>query len=154
MRREKIILQTSQHSKRLESDHKGTYLEVNLIFSSAKPDRMEIFQFKNTESQGLFKSLTTETLDFTNCFEDDLPFEIQAQKWRKCLNTYFHKSFKKVRITNKPKKNNSTLGLLLSRRSALKKKLNKEEKDDEEILKLEELISEECQDENRKKGDG
>lgn len=39
----------------------------------------------------------------------------------------------------------------MDRRAVLKKKQNLEEKDEEEILKLEELIAEECQEENRKK---
>ena len=110
-----------------------------------------MFQFKNAESQQLFKMPTTNTTEFTDCFEDDSPLEFQAAKWRKVLNSFFQKSFKKVRITNKPRKNNSILNVLLDRRSTLKKKENKDEKDDDEILNLEALIAEECQDENKKK---
>ena len=93
-----------------------------------------MFQFKNAESQLLSKTLTTNTTEFTDCFEDDSPLESQAAKWRKVLNSFFKKSFKKVRITNKPRKNNSILNFLLDRRSILKKKENKDEKDDDEIL--------------------
>ena len=101
--------------------------------------------------QQLFKMLTTNTTEFTDCFEDDSPLESQAAKWRKVLNTFFQKSFKKVRISNKPKKDNSILNVLLKRRTNLKKKTNKDENYDDEMMNLETLIAEECQEENRKK---
>ena len=86
----------------IESDHNPVILEINLIFTAIKPERIDIFQFKNIESQTLFKRLTSETNDFTNCFSNELDFEEQAMNWRKLLNDYFYKSFKIVRITNKP----------------------------------------------------
>ena len=76
-----------------ESDHNNCELEVNLFFSSAKQECIEIFQFKNLESQKLFKNLTTETNDFTDCFKNNLDFDVQARNWKKVLDNYFHKSW-------------------------------------------------------------
>ena len=42
----------------IETDHNPVYLEVNLEFSSIKPERIEVFQFKNKASQIEFKRLT------------------------------------------------------------------------------------------------
>ena len=56
--------------KVIESDHNVEILEVNLQFSHLKPERMEIFQFKNRNSQLEFKQLTTNTTDFSNCFKN------------------------------------------------------------------------------------
>ena len=135
----------------IETDHNPLTLEIMLDFSSFKPERIEIFLFKNKDSQMKFKNLTSNTNEFTRCFEDDSPFETQAAKWRKLLNSFFHKSFKKVRITNKPKKKHSNISILLSKRSHLKKKDELNEKEEEEIVTLERLIAEQCEEENRKK---
>jgi hypothetical protein len=64
-------------------------LEINLLFSPIKQDRIEIFEFRNQESQILFKKLTSDTQEFSNCFNNELDFEIQANNWRKLLNKYY-----------------------------------------------------------------
>ena len=46
---------------------------------SEKPERIEIFNFKNTESQAVFCKLTSETEEFTNCFEDGKPLKQQLE---------------------------------------------------------------------------
>ena len=82
-----------------ESDHNPIFLYLDLLFSKIKNERLEIYQFKNT-------------IDFTNCFDNELPFEEQATQWRKVLNNFFQKSFKKIRISSKPKKKMTEKGLL------------------------------------------
>ena len=71
-----------------ESDHNGSYLEINLTFSAIKPERIEIFQLKNIGYQKKFKRLAANTSDFTSCFNDDIPFVIQAANWIKCLKSW------------------------------------------------------------------
>ena len=65
----------------IETDHNPVILEVNLEFSESKPERLEIFDFKNTEAQEIFRNLTTKTKEFSECFQNDLPFEVQALNW-------------------------------------------------------------------------
>ena len=67
------------------------------------------------------------------------------------MNTFFHKSFKKIRITGKPKGDKSRIGKFMDDRNKLKKKQILDVKDEEELSKLESLISDACQDENREK---
>ena len=54
----------------IETDHNPVILEVNL--------ELEIFDFKNTEAQEISRYLTTKTKEFSECFQNDLPFEVQA----------------------------------------------------------------------------
>ena len=50
---------------------------------------------------------------------------------------FFHRAFKKIRITNKVKIKKTEINDLMNRRSQLKKKGEIEEKDEEEIFKIE-----------------
>ena len=124
--------------KVIESDHNVEILDISLEFSNLKPERIEIFQFKNKNSQAEFKKLTSNTTDFSSCFENDLAFEDQAKSRKKVLKDYFFNAFKKVRLTNKQKVKNSEMNDLLHRRKKLKSKQNVTEKDDEEIENIEE----------------
>ena len=80
-----------------------------------------------------------------------LSFEEQTTMWRKVLNDYFRKSFKKIRISNKPSKKHSDINLLMEKRRKLKKKNSLNEKEEEELSKIELNIAEKCEDLNRKK---
>ena len=62
------------------------------------------------------------------------------------LDDYFHKSFKKIRITNRIKKKSSKIHDLMDKRSHLKKKSSLVEKDEQELIEIEAMIAEECQD--------
>ena len=110
-----------------------------------------MFDFKNKESQKVFKSLTSNTIEFSKCFENDMKFEDQALQWRKVLNSFFQKAFKKIRIKSKAKKKSSEIDNLMSKRSKLKKKDLLDEEEEEEIILLENLIAEKCEETNRKK---
>ena len=134
-----------------ESDHNPIFLYLDLLFSKIKNERLEIYQFKNTESQQIFKSLTSNTIDFTNCFDNELPFEEQATQWRKVLNNFFQKSFKKIRISNKPKKKMTELNIMMEKRRFYKKKECLSDKEEEELSKLEVEIAEKCEELNKKK---
>ena len=119
--------------------------------SEIKSERRELFDFKNTESQQVFRDLTTNTREFSKCFENDLPFENQASNFRKVLNKFFYRSFKKIRITNKPKRNKTYIGDLMKERTKLKKNQFLNVDDEDKLVNIECMISEACEDENRKK---
>ena len=84
------------------------------------------------------------------CFDNDMKFEDQAFKWRKVLNNHFHKAFKKIRISSKVKKKKSEITELMDKRSQLKKKIDLTENEEEEILSLEKLIADKCEEKNRR----
>ena len=135
----------------IESDHNPVKIEVNLSFTKAKPERIEIFQFKNRVSQQEFKRLTTDTTEFSDCFKNNISFENQAMNWRKVLTKFFQQSFKKIRITNNPVKNKSSIILLMDKRMCLKKKQILSDDEEDELVNLEVMIAESCENENRKK---
>ena len=135
----------------IESDHNPLFLHVNLLFEKIKEERLEVFQFRNKESQQVFKTLTSNTKDFTNCFKDNLSFEEQSTNWRRVLNSYFQKSFKKIRITNKPKKKMSEINVLMEKRRVFKKKDCLTDEEEEELRAIEGKIAKTCEEQNRKK---
>ena len=71
------------------SDHYIVTLSCNFMTRKNKPERMELFNFKDPNGQQLFRELTTNTNKLTQCFEGDISFEKQSQNWFKCLNSYF-----------------------------------------------------------------
>ena len=86
----------TQIGRAIESDHNPVILELNLIFEAIKPERREIFQFKDKAAQLEFKRLTTDTKDFTNCFNNELDFEVQASNWRNSWIFLFTKLSKTI----------------------------------------------------------
>ena len=87
--------------KARDSDHATEYLDLDLRFGKERPQRHELWNFKNKEAQQKFKTLTSETEDFSNCFENNLPVLKQIENWRNIFEMHCKKAFKKVRITNK-----------------------------------------------------
>ena len=134
-----------------ESDHNPLFLYLDLLFSKLKNERIEVFQFRNKESQLLFNTQTSNTSEFTECFQNDLSFQEQSSNWRTVLNKYFQKSFKKIRITNKQNKKHSEINMLMERRRILRKKDFLKENEEEELSKLEERIAAQCEEVNRRK---
>ena len=110
-----------------------------------------MLDWNNKKAQQSFKTLTTYTDEFTNCFIGQLPLEEQAKKWRKVLTKYLHKSFKRIRIRNKPRIKKTEIDDLISKRKILKAKQNISEKDEEKLAELEAEISDSSQDENHRK---
>ena len=106
--------------KATDSDHNTQYMDVDLNIDSIKPERIEMFNFKDKEGQDKFKQVTTETLEFSKCFEDDAPLIEQIDNWQKILKSSCSKAFKKIRITNKNMKPlNKEIAELIDKRNDL-----------------------------------
>ena len=88
-------------SKAKDSDHFTEYLDIDLKVNPAKPVRKEIYNFKCKESQDTFKDITSNTEEFSKCFENNLSLLDQINNLRKVLKFKCQKVFKKIRITNK-----------------------------------------------------
>ena len=72
--------------KATDSDHFTQYMDVTLEVITEKPERKEIFNFKHKESQVNFKKNTSNTKEFSECFESDLPILEQVQNGDMCSN--------------------------------------------------------------------
>ena len=90
-----------KRGKAVDSDHFTQFMDLDLKFETEKPQRVEILNFKDKEGQIKFRKLTSETDAFSKCFMSDEPLLIQIRKWRNTLDTFWRKSFKKIRIRKK-----------------------------------------------------
>ena len=99
-----------------------------------RAERVELFNFKNEECQQNFYELTNATTRFTGCFKNKKPFKKQAEDWKSTLDSFFHQSFKNVRITERKIKE-TDISKLIEERKKLKYRMSKnnEELDDEKI---------------------
>ena len=64
--------------KAIDTDHMTTILKVSLKVIPEKPQKREIFNFRDSSGLEKFKISTTETKEFTNCFMNDNPVNLQA----------------------------------------------------------------------------
>ena len=114
---------------------------------SEKPERVEIFNFKDEQSLKNFRKSTTETEEFTECFKDDAPLPLQVEMWRTVLNSHCNQSFKKIRIRKKKLKPiKSKISAFINERNILSKD---PEKNEDKINALNEQIAENIAEENR-----
>ena len=134
--------------KAVDTDHFTEFMDLEIETVEEKPAREEIFNFKDLESQELFKNLTSDTKAFTNCFNNEKPIEEQIENWRKTLKNFCHKAFKKIRIKrSRPRPIHKSIGYLIDKRNALVK--NKAPS--EEINNLDSIIADKQASHNREK---
>ena len=131
-----------------DTDHFTQYLDLNLKVDRQKPERVEIYDFKSNDGQKKFKKLTSETKQFTDCFNNMYPLLQQVKTWRETLETFCKRSFRKIRIRKrKMKPLNSKLSLLID----LRNKLIKNKGDINEVNVVIEKIANEEAEVNRAK---
>ena len=140
---------------KVDSDHNTMIARFSLAVEIEKTTAMreEHFNFKNEEAQKLFFENTEDAPELIKCFENDEENVLdQGSKWFKQLNRTFHKSFKKIRITKKPK-DDPTTELIENRRELLNKlKVGEDSVENEtKIFEKEKKIEAEIADENKKK---
>ena len=135
-----------QTGKAVDSDHKTEFMDLDFKVIREKPIRREIFHFKDQLGQAKFKTLTSETQEFTKCFENDFPLEKQIELWQKVLKKTCIKAFKKIRVTGRKKTKpiNQELTRLINHRNKLPRN-----KDVNDIKDIEKRISDIEAKENR-----
>ena len=111
-----------KNGKAVDSDHYTLYVDLELEITKEKQERHEIYNFKDKESQQLFKMNTTETSDFTDCFDGENSLLENIEKWRKALEKHCSIAFKKIRIKdNKTKPLSKRITSLINKRNSLTK---------------------------------
>ena len=115
-----ILTNYQRGGRAINSDHFTEYMDIDLELINEKPERIELFNFKDENSQLIFKKSTSETYEFTNCFLDEAPLKIQVENWRKVLNSHCKNAFKKIRIRKKKVKPISpSIATLINQRNTL-----------------------------------
>ena len=97
--------QVRRGGKSANTDHLLEYMDLDLKIETEKPERRELWNFKNKEAQNNFKAQTTNTKDFSECFSNKLPVLDQINNWRKVFSKHCRNAFKKVRVTNRRRGN-------------------------------------------------
>ena len=100
-----------------------------------------MLNLRNRDCQKAFKEASEDNPELLNCFENNLPIQVQSKKWIKRLNVLLHGSFKKVRIVNSRKKNNVKMKGLLEDRIKAKQELKPINISEEMRRKVEDRIA-------------
>ena len=101
-------------------------MDIKIEYDKMKPERQEIFNYKESQGQEKFKMFTTNTNQFSNCFNQKSSLINQVEKWRNVLISFIKRSFKKIRIRNGGSKfTNVILKNLINKRNFLLLKKNK-----------------------------
>ena len=77
--------QYAKTSKAVDSDHMTEFMDLDIDIEPVKQERVEMFNFKEEASKNVFKKLTTETEEFTQCFNNKTPLLEQIENWTKLL---------------------------------------------------------------------
>ena len=103
----------------IESDHCPVELYLDLKHPNKKKERIEIYDYKNVESQKIFRQESSQTQSLTNSFKnEELNFHQQMSSWKNELDSILKRIFKKIRLTEKTKETNVTK--LMNERNKIK----------------------------------
>ena len=97
----KLTKTTKKQTKRVESDHNVIDTKLNIPWNKKPEESIEVFNFKDTQSQKDFLKNTEKTKDLIKIFDSKKSLQVQTKKFLKRLDGFIHKSFKKVRISMK-----------------------------------------------------
>ena len=137
------IVKTKKGVKKQLSDHNPIICHFDIKWNKkVKKPRMELFNLKNKECQEKFKVLTSQTgILSSSLLGDDL--NTCTRKFLRGLNDCIRKSFRKIRITDKP---NKEIEDLFDKRRILRNKTD--EKSRVELDNVENELAEKCAQKN------
>ena len=135
----KYALTSYLNGKVKTSDHFTEIVDFNINFMKQKPIREEHFNFKNSECQEIFKNILDSEDNLVKCLDNSDDLDIQVDNWFKELNKIFHRSFKKIRVSNKIKETESSQ--LFQKRSLVIQSIKKNPNDEKLKAELEDIES-------------
>ena len=137
----------------MDSDIVPIELNLNLKISPTKPTRKIIFDCKKEHCKQLFKQLTSEISQFTECFKTMQPLQLQCENWNKTITAYCEKAFPLIRVRTGRLKL-SQADTLIKERNILKKRQDDKKtcvEEDVKLISVEENIAEILAEEGRSK---
>ena len=138
----------------IESDHFPVELYLDLKHPNKIKERIEIYDFKNIESQQFFRQESSKTQSLSKPFLNaNLNFHQQVSNWKKEFESLIKRSFKKIRLTGKTKESDVTK--LIHERNKIKQKIRAANGDDideieNELKSIEAVITKKVQEDNFK----
>ena len=124
-----------------ETDHNLMFSDFDISIPKRKPTRVEMFNLRNKQCQEMFFKETEENTELVQCFENELPLEVQCRKWLKTFNDILFKCFRKVRVVDNSKKKDKNETLIFER-IELKKEAKLSTITEETKVKIEKRILE------------
>ena len=112
---------------------------IYLKYKRQRPERQEIFDFKNVDSQTKFTNILNSENNLSKCFNNNEGLERKVQNWLGELNKVFSRSFKKIRQNGKIKE--SEVSILQKKVSEILQSLKKEPNNESLKEDLEKVIS-------------
>ena len=88
-------------NKITHGDHVPMTMKVSLMVKSEKPEKIEILNYRNKNSQIRFKENTTKTSEFSDCLKSNLSFSKKIQNWKHILEKHCKTAFPIIRIRKK-----------------------------------------------------
>ena len=92
------LYKVKKGGKATDSDHLTSTLTVNFNTFPQKPNKVEIYNFRDKKVQEAFKESKSNTADFSKCFMNSNHENLQATDWMKVLMTHVNNAFPKIRI--------------------------------------------------------
>ena len=107
-----------------ESDHNLLICKLKIKWNSRiRVERKEIFNLKDPEGLSLFSELTSNCPQLVKLSQKSSDFLSDAEQWMKKVEDIKHKSFKKIRLTSKPKPQNPELETLMIAKQKLRARI-------------------------------
>ena len=132
--------QLKKNKKLIETDHNSIIADFNIAVQKRKLERLELFNLRNKNCQTLFTEETHTRTQLVECFENQLPFDIQCKDWLKTFNSVLYKCFKKIRVVNKDKKRDKK-DKLFEEKNSLKEKISLSNTSEEMKNRIKDRIS-------------
>ena len=121
-------------NKVTQADHVPMTMKVSLMVQPEKPQKIEILNFRNINSQLKCRENTTKTSDFSDCFKSKMPFSKQIQNWKHMLDKHCKKAFPIIRIRKKNIQRSKSNALIDKRNTLLRN--NVEDNSSQELKDL------------------
>ena len=135
--------QIKQGGQGIDSDHNTMFLKLLLQLCPTKIKKRLLYNLKNAKCQTIFKNITEDPQDILECFMNLDPLQKQCSNWKRVLEAYIGKAFRKIKIKNEEKKL-SEAGPMIDKRNKLKSLFEKSpnEETKSSIEEVEKRISE------------
>ena len=85
----------------IDTDHYTQVLRVKLEKCPNPKARQEIYNFKNSQYQQIFREITEHTDDFQKKIKGNFPPATKFFRWKNVLNTYCMRAFRKMCVKTK-----------------------------------------------------
>ena len=130
--------QAKKNKRIIESDHNSIIANFDISIQKQKPERIEMFNLRNTNCLELFTKETQENTYLVKCLENGLPLEKQSKDWLKIFKSILYKCFRKIRVVDKEQHETN----LVRERLKLKSKVKKPDISEEMKIEINDKIAE------------